>query len=40
MSYLLTGPCFAAGWDFICLISFDDEQAETKCFCGDDCVYF
>lgn len=30
----------AAGCDFICLISFDDEQAETTCFCGEDCVYF
>lgn len=30
----------AARWDFICPISLDDEQAETKCFCGEVSVYF
>lgn len=30
----------AAGWDFICRISLDDEQAETESLCGEVSVYF
>lgn len=33
-------PVYCCQWDFICLISFDDGQAETKHFYSEDCVYF
>lgn len=33
-------PVYCCWWDFICLISFDDEQAETKHFYREDWVYF